>query len=334
MNKRLILPVLLLAVSLGAAAWLSSAPVSKEPLTVTSFDHYSAAQGALTAENVSTAETTAAVSVSGSRFEMAGVIPGGAPYHILLNQTAAVDTGGRYTVLSVLPFEDLLRIVLLDNGGQAMHYLDLASSQTGGVRAYQLNWYRAFLEPKIEDLATSGDTSRSADRAFAATATVYGDTFREVLVLSFLSEWDDPVSAGMSYTAKTTMKLASKTTEDTRRGESAPTVWEGNSLRVTSVAYTAVTPYGEYIRKIESRAKGLSDEAGTVEYSVGSAVSSAPPFHRLSFADGGGDQTFGSVGRRLLPGCGPAPAPHGRSARLFRRRPGTGAWGQHGFRFL
>ena len=90
--------------------------------------------------------------------------------------------------------------------------------------------------------------------------------------------------------------------------------------------------------KAELRAHRKSDEwfiyTGTVEYSVGSAVSSAPPFHRLSFADGGGDQTFGSVGRRLLPGRGPAPAPHGRSARLFRRGPGTGAWGQYGFRFL
>ena len=284
MSKRLILPIvlLLLAVSLGAAVLLSSEPMAEEPLTVTIFEQYSPAQNTLTAERVSHLEATAAVAFSGSRLRMEGAIPAGKPYRIFAEfdsgeWTAAADISGNYAVLSLLPFKDTLRVVLADNTGQNMYYLDLAMDQPDNAGAYRVNWYLSFLEPKIEESLTPDSAeNRSASKIFAATASVYGDTYREVLTLSFVSDWDSPVSAGMGYMAKATMKLASKTTEVTRAGESVPTVWEGNSLQISHIIYTAATPYGEYIRKIESRLGNMAGENHTVGFGVGVGMPDAP----------------------------------------------------------
>ncbi len=284
MKKRIISSITLFCMVIGLCATTSIAaePVTEEPVTVVAFENYSATQDSLTSEVVSSMESTAICTSSDGRLQVVGSIPEGDPYNISIyiengEFTAATEEENNYSVLSVIPFDSTIRIILEDNGQKNMYYIEMEADEFATVKPYNVNWYHSFLAPEVETIdLPSPNTITSANKYFTTSTSIYGDEYVEKLTIKFSNDWDNPVSPGVGYTAITKMTLQSKTTEITRYGSSNTTVVDGNSLFVNRVNYTATSPYGEYFRKVETQYTGTVYRNGSVGIGVGIAIPHTP----------------------------------------------------------
>lgn len=178
-------------------------------------------------------------------------------------------------MLSVIPFEDVVRVILEDNAQSSMYYIEIQSSELSFIEPYNVNWYHAFLAPEVK-VGPAPNTMTSFEKNFETMTNIYGDEYVEKLSIKFSNDWDNPVSPGVGYTLITKMALQSRTTEITRYNSSTPTVVEGNSLLVNRVTFTATSPYGEYFRKVQPQFTGTIPRKGKVGLGVGISIPNTP----------------------------------------------------------
>ena len=267
---------------LCATTAFASGTYSNGRAIITAFENFSATEDTLTAEKVSNLESDVEWYLTENRLQVIGTIPSADPYDILVSLdsdqfTEATETNENYEVLSIIPFTDMLRIILKDADDNNMYYVELNDIVISSVEAYNVNWYHSFLAPAVESVETiTPNTITSHNKTFSTTTTIYGDVYKEILVLKFYNDWDNPVTSGVGYTAITKMTVQSKTTELTRYGTTTPVVAAGNSLFVNQITYSAVTPYGEYLRKVEPQFTGTVYRSGSVGIGVGIAIPHTP----------------------------------------------------------
>lgn len=53
-------------------------------------------------------------------------------------------------MLSVIPFEDVVRVILEDNIENSMYYIEMQAGELSSVKPYNMNWYHSFLSPEVE----------------------------------------------------------------------------------------------------------------------------------------------------------------------------------------
>lgn len=268
-----------------ATACLSPATAAQDftkQVTIIAFENYSVTEDSLTSEKRSVMEADAEWIISGSDLKVHGHIPGGNLYNVSITIengkfVDATEEYNNYTVLSIISFTDIIRIILKDNRQNNMYYVEMDDNRFSTVEAYNISWYHSFLAPSVETMDTATpQTVTSTYKTFSTTTTIYGDVYKEILLLQFYNDWDNPVTTGVGFTATTKMILKSKTTEITRYGTSTPVVQVGNSLFVNQVTYSAVTPAGEYFRKVESQFKGTIYRSGSVGIGVGIGIPNTP----------------------------------------------------------
>ena len=216
---------------------------------ITAFEDYTAEGSNLTADRMTTFNEIALFKETNDGLKLNGVIPNENQYDISVVMgngefTNAAEKNGNYTVLSVIAFEDIVRVILGDNNKHNMYYIEFGSDTLTSVKPYKVTWYHSFLAPEVEvSDKPIPNTVSDHDREFSTSTTIYGDKYDEILVLRFSNDWDNPVSAGVGYSAITKMRLLSKTTSITRSGSSKATTAQGNSLFVNRIKYTATSPY-------------------------------------------------------------------------------------------
>ena len=180
-------------------------------------------------------------------------------------------------MLSILLFDPTVRIILKDIGENNIYYIEFDNSDLADLKAYKINWYHSFLAPEVESvLQPSSRTVSSPELPYSATTTIFGDIYKENLILVFDNDWDNPVYTGKGFSVITKMILKSKTTEITRYGTTTPIVEDGNSLFVNQVCYTARTAYGEYFRKTDPQFTGTVYSPADVGLDVSFAIPRIP----------------------------------------------------------
>lgn len=249
---------------------------------LTAFEDYTAEGSSLTADRVTSSDGAALFEETNDGMKLTGAIPGEKEYNIsvVISNSEFIDAAeknGNYTVLSVIAFEDIVRVILGDNDKNNMYYIEFGSDTLTSVKPYKVNWYHSFLAPEVEAVDNFHPNSLTDhDKEFSTSTTIYGDKYEEILVLRFSNDWDNPVSAGVGYSAITKMRLLSKTTSITRSGSSKATTAQGNSLFVNRIKYTSTSPYGEYFRKIDTQFTGTVYKTASVGIGVGIAIANTP----------------------------------------------------------
>lgn len=249
---------------------------------LTAFEDYTAEGSSLTADRVTSSDGAALFEETDDGMKLTGVIPGEKKYNISViignNEfTDVAEKNGNYTALSVIAFEDIVRVILGDNDKNNMYYIEFGSDTLTSVKPYKVNWYHSFLAPEVEAADNFHPNSLTDhDKEFSTSTTIYGDKYEEILVLRFSNDWDNPVSAGVGYSAITKLRLYSKTTSITRSGSSKATTAQGNSLFVNRVKYTATSPYGEYFRKVDTQFTGTHNKTASVGIGVGVSIPNTP----------------------------------------------------------
>ena len=249
---------------------------------LTAFEDYTAEGSSLTADRVTSSDGAALFEETDDGMKLTGAIPGEKKYNISVvisnsEFTDAAEKNGNYTVLSVIAFEDIVRVILGDNDKNNMYYIEFGSDTLTSVKPYKVNWYHSFLAPEVEAAGNFHPNSLTDhDKEFSTSTTIYGDKYEEILVLRFSNDWDNPVSAGVGYSAITKLRLYSKTTSITRSGSSKATTAQGNSLFVNRVKYTATSPYGEYFRKVDTQFIGKHNKTASVGIGVGVSIPNTP----------------------------------------------------------
>lgn len=275
---------------------LASGGMAETGVRVTAFEDYTAEGGSLTSDMVTVSDQAALFEEADDGIRLTGVIPGEKKYDISAaiadgRFTGADEKNGNYTILSVIAFGDIVRVILGDNDRNNIYYIEFGSDSLTSIKPYRVNWYHDFLSPGVE----ADDSTTGNDKEFSVSAVVFGDKYEEILVLRSSNDWDDPVSAGAGYSVISSMRLLSKTTEITRAGSSAVTTAEGNSLFADRISYTAVSPYGEYFRKIDARFDGDNGKEASAVISAGVSTPDRPLFiDDLSLAEaasGGAERT-------------------------------------------
>lgn len=256
---------------------LASGGMAETGVRVTAFEDYTAEGGSLTSDMVTVSDQAALFEEADDGIRLTGVIPGEKKYDISAaiadgRFTGADEKNGNYTILSVIAFGDIVRVILGDNDRNNIYYIEFGSDSLTSIKPYRVNWYHDFLSPGVE----ADDSTTGNDKEFSVSAVVFGDKYEEILVLRSSNDWDDPVSAGAGYSVISSMRLLSKTTEITRAGSSAVTTAEGNSLFADRISYTAVSPYGEYFRKIDAQFTGTVYKTASVGIGVGIAIANTP----------------------------------------------------------
>jgi len=161
---------------------------------------------------------------------------------------APQETTGTYDLLGVLQFSNKIRLILHDSDATDMYYIEIPNCYLTDIKPYNQNWYLEFISPDIENeySITPRANNTDHDKTYTQTTNIYGDVYKETLVLQFQYEWPDELDNDDGGTFSTTMGIKSKITEITRYGQSTPTTYSGNSMFVNQVILRAATPEGEY----------------------------------------------------------------------------------------
>lgn len=251
-------------------------------VTITKFENFSATGQALIAESTVSEQATAEGLLSDGSFYLSGYIPLGEIYNISISIEdgkfeSATEENNNYDLLSVISFGDIVRVVLKDVNENNMYYIEFSEIRLASLEAYNVNWYHDFLAPEVEEVyQPSPYTQTDHDKTYSTTTTIYGDVYKEILVINFPNDWDNPVTTGSGFNLITKMVLESKTTEITRSGTTTPIVQNGNSLFVNQIRFVATPPYGEYARKADTQFTGTEFSPGSVSLDVGFAIPRLP----------------------------------------------------------
>ena len=129
--------------------------------------------------------TTKQIALSDSSLKIEGNIPERSQYKIIVDIedgkfTAAREESANYTVLSVIPFEDVVRVILEDNAQSSMYYIEIQSSELSFIEPYNVNWYHAFLAPEVK-VGPAPNTMTSFEKNFETMTNIYGDEYVEKL---------------------------------------------------------------------------------------------------------------------------------------------------------
>ena len=145
---------------------------------LTAFEDYTAEGSSLTADRVTSSDGAALFEETNDGMKLTGAIPGEKEYNISVvisnsEFTDAAEKNGNYTVLSVIAFEDIVRVILGDNDKNNMYYIEFGSDTLTSVKPYKVNWYHSFLAPEVEfDL----DKYSSSSKVPMAIKVEYMDT--------------------------------------------------------------------------------------------------------------------------------------------------------------
>lgn len=262
-------------------------------------DYYSSAN-TLTSDDVSFIDSTVILVTGEDTFNIEGEIPSINPFSIsLLSEnnelTSASDENDNFTVLSILPIENFIRIVLENNYQNDMYYVDFSKEYAPIISSYNQNWYLDYLDFEITEMSPPATrTTSQPTKTYTTSTNVYGDVYKETLKIEFANDWDNPVYAGTGFSVINKMTLIDKTTTITRAGSSSSTTLEGNSLLVNSVVYKAVTPKGEYFREADTQFRGKKTNSSVIKIGVGLDIPNSPFSISFSSTDKNITKTIGS----------------------------------------
>lgn len=164
------------------------------------------------------------------------------------------EAEGTYDLLSVLQFTEVIRIILKDNAANNMYYIEVPNCYSEEIQPYNQNWYLEFVSSEIETenpIVPFAESTRH-EKTYTQTTTIYGDKYKEIIVLQFQYEWPDEMNNSTGDSFNTTLGIKSKTTEITLYGQTRPTIYDGNSMYVNNVVLKAATPKGEYFRRVDT----------------------------------------------------------------------------------
>ena len=188
MKKRFLASIIAFCMLCSTSAFASTPTAGiVEPIKIIAFEDYSATEDTLTSKTVLDINSTSTSIRSGNNLQIKGSIPKGNQYDISINIrngefAEAVEKNNNYTVLSVISFEDIVRIILKDNNKKNMYYIELNAGNFASVEPYNTNWYHSFLAPQIETLDLPEPyTLTSSTKNFSTSTTIYGDQYVEIL---------------------------------------------------------------------------------------------------------------------------------------------------------
>lgn len=262
-------------------------------------DFYSSAN-TLSSDKISFIDSTVQLNTLENTLNIEGTIPSVKPYSLSIVRendkiTSATDKYDNYTVLSVLPIENFIRIILENNNENDMYYIEFSNEYAPDITPYNQNWYLDYLDFEITEMSIPATRSTSQPtKTYTTSTNVYGDVYKETLVIKFSNDWDNPVSSGVGFRVINKMILNEKTTKITRAGSSSTTTLDGNSLLVNSVVYKAVTPKGEYFREADTQFRGEKTNSSVIEIGMSFGIPNSPFSISFSSTDENITKTIGS----------------------------------------
>ncbi len=235
--------------------------------TLTTFQDFYKDESSLLSDNILSSQISVTVEWDALSLHVSGQVPSSNAFDINIDLcdgafVSAEDRNENYRILSVIPTSEFVRIIMADLQLENMYYVNLTCNELSSLKPFNVNWYLEFLSPSVtvDDEPPSESSPQASTRigrkTYTQTTTIYGDVFKEILVLLFPEEWPPEINTSTGGEFKVTMGIGSKTTQYTPYGSSSSTTYDGNSMLVNNVNLKAVTRASEYFSYALVRYKG------------------------------------------------------------------------------